>query len=95
MIDEVEVRRDLSRTAHALDQARAFLASYDAAHAIQLGMAPGWESPLALILRDGRQAVDRVAAYVRALAGEPAADESLNGVPVHQMALSGHGDPGE
>jgi hypothetical protein len=95
MIDEVEMRRDLSRAAHALDQAVAFLASYDAAHATQMGMAPGWESPLALTLRDGREAVDRVAAYVGALEGEPAAGESINGVPVHTMALLPHGDPGE
>jgi hypothetical protein len=95
VIDEVEVRRDLNRAAHALDQAAAFLAGYDAAHATQLGMAPGWESPLALTLRDGRQAVDRVAGYVRALAGEQAAGESLNGVPVRRMALLRHGDPGE
>ncbi|MFC0533221.1 hypothetical protein [Phytohabitans kaempferiae] len=102
MIDEVEVevRRDLSRAAHALDEAAKFLASYDAAHATLLGMAAGWESPLALTLRDGRQAVDRVAAYVHALAGEPATGEpstgeSLNGVPVRRMALLSHGDPGE
>ena len=95
MIDEVEVRRDLNCAAHALDEAVAFLASYDAAHATQLGMAPGWESPLSLTLRDGRQAVDRVAEYVRLLAGEHAVAESLNGVAVRQMALMRHGDPGE
>lgn len=95
MIDEVEVRRELNLAAHALDQAAAFLAGYDAAHAAQQGMAPGWESPLTLTLRDGRQAIDRVAAYVRALAGEQVAGESLNGVPVRRMALLRHGDPGE
>lgn len=95
MIDEVEVRRELNRAAQALDQAAAFLAGYDAAHAAQLGMASGWESPLALTLRDGRQAVDRVAGYVRALAGEQAAGESPDGVPVRRMALLRHGDPGE
>ncbi|WP_173155230.1 hypothetical protein [Phytohabitans suffuscus] len=95
MIDEIEARRELNRAAQALDQAVAFLASYDAAHATQLGMAPGWESPLSLTLRDGRAAIDQVAAYLRALAAEPAAGESLNGVPVRRMALLRHGDPGE
>jgi hypothetical protein len=95
MIDEVEARRELNRAARALDQAAAFLAGYDAAHAAQLGMAPGWESPLASTLRDGREAVERVAAYVRALAAEQAGGKALNGMPARRMALLRHGDPGE
>jgi hypothetical protein len=100
MIDEDEVRRDLARAAQALDQAVAFLASYDAAQAALLGMEPGWDSPLTAAVRDGRQAVDRVAAHVRALTGQAPAGESLNGAAINgtkvrPMVLLSHGDPGE
>ncbi|GFJ92283.1 hypothetical protein [Phytohabitans rumicis] len=100
MIDEVEVRRDLAQAAQALDQAVAFLASYDAAQAALLGMAPGWDSPLTTAVRDGRLAVERVAAYVRALtgeapAGEPVNGARLNGSAVRPLVLMSHGDPGE
>ena len=92
MIDEVELQRDLSRATLALERAEQFLDRYDEAHAALLGMAPAWDSPLALTVRDGRLAIARVAAYVRALVGEA---EGIEGVPVRPLALTPQSDPGE
>jgi hypothetical protein len=95
MIDEEEMRHDLSRAVQALDRAVDFLDRYDAAQAALLGMAPGWQSPLNTTVRDGRLAIGRVAASVRALTGEPVGGGSLNGMAVHPLILVTHGDPGE
>lgn len=92
MIDELELQRDLSRATLALERAEQFLDRYDEAHAALLGMAPGWDSPLALTVRDGRMAIARVAAYIHALVGEA---EGVDGAPVRRLVLIPQSDPGE
>lgn len=95
MIDEQEMRHDLTRAVQALDRAADFLDHYDATQAALLGMAPGWQSPLTVAVRDGRLAIGRLAAYVRALTSEPVGGDALNGVAIHPLILVSHGDPGE